>query len=323
MSGTARRSLQKGLAKAESKDHLQAQTKLTEVVDGRRRIVHTPPLLARVELPDQQDFIRDTFNDYLSTLPPERQHLLRRYHYADVALKVVGVGSVGTRCFIVLLHGRDDADPLFLQVKEASESVLAKHLAPSEYANQGQRVVEGQRLMQAASDTFLGWIVGRGDEHRHFYWRQLHDVKGSADLEVILPEGLILYSEVCGAALAGAHARSGDAAMITGYIGTGSAFATRGVFAEAYADQTNATTPSGRGHQGRVGGGPGGHLRPRARQPAGSPAHSRAWRLAPQAARASGEGPDGGHRRHTYQRRARRGAGKPSPMAIAGGRCCA
>lgn len=241
LKGTQRKAVEKSLNKARMRDSLQAQTKLTEVVDGHRRIIDAPPLIQRVALggDNEGEFIRHTFEDYSRTLQADRLTLLSRYRFVDLALKVVGVGSVGTRCFIVLLQGRADDDPLFLQVKEANASVMERHLRRSRYRNHAQRVVTGQRLTQAASDIFLGWIRGRGDEHRDFYWRQLRDVKGSADLDTIQPAGLILYGEACGAALARAHARSGDAAMITGYIGSGGSFADAIVdFAERYADQT-------------------------------------------------------------------------------------
>ena len=163
---------------------------------------------------------------------------MEHYHFVDVALKVVAVGSVGTRCFIALFHGRDEGDPLFLQIKQADDSVLAKHVGTQHYANNGERVVEGQRMMQAAGDMLLGWLESRA-EHRHFYVRQLFDVKGSIDVETIFPTGFALYGALCGATLARAHARSGDAAMIAGYIGTGASFAKAVLaFAQAYADQT-------------------------------------------------------------------------------------
>jgi uncharacterized protein (DUF2252 family) len=209
-------------------------------VDGRRRIRNDPPLVVSMrDTPVTDDaFIKGTLEDYAKTLDDDRKYLLSRYEYRDVALKVVGVGSVGTRCFIVLLEGSGDTDPLFLQVKEATKSVLERHQGKSSYDNHGRRVVEGQRLTQAASDIFLGWIRGRGDEHRDFYWRQLRDMKGSVDLEIIRPEGFGLYAQLCGAALARAHARSGDAAAITGYIGTGAVFPQAiAAFAETYADQ--------------------------------------------------------------------------------------
>jgi uncharacterized protein (DUF2252 family) len=239
LKGAQHKAVAKGLDKARLRDSIQAQAKLTEVVDGRRRIIDAPPLIKRVDLDDEGEFVRNTLEDYARSMQPDRHTLLSRYRFVDAAHKVVGVGSVGTLCLIVLLEGRADDDPLFLQLKQATTSVLERHLHRSRWRNHGQRVVEGQRMTQAASDIFLGWTRGRGGEHRHFYWRQLRDVKGSADLETIQPAGLVLYGEACGAALARAHARSGDAAMITGYIGTGGSFADAiADFAERYADQT-------------------------------------------------------------------------------------
>jgi uncharacterized protein (DUF2252 family) len=235
----AHRKMEKNLGKATARDHLQAQSKLTEVVRGKRRFIETPPLLERVTFSGDREFVRKALSDYATTLQEDRRELLSRFSLLDIARKVVGVGSVGTRCFIVLMQGRHDDDPLLLQVKEATASVLEPHLEKSRFENHGQRVVEGQRLTQAASDIFLGWIRGRGEEHRDFYWRQLRDVKGSADLETIEPGGLLFYGQFCGHVLARAHARSGEAAMIAGYTGTGEAF-TQAIadFAEAYADQT-------------------------------------------------------------------------------------
>jgi uncharacterized protein (DUF2252 family) len=177
---------------------------------------------------------------YRATLPADRRVLLDRFRFADMAHKVVGVGSVGTRAWILLLLGRDDEDPLFLQCKEAQASVLAPHLGASRFPNQGRRVVEGQRLMQAASDIFLGWIRATGlDGHeRDFYVRQLWDWKVSADVEAMEPETLGAYARLCGATLARAHARCGDAVAIAAYLGSGDP-ADRALadFAEAYADQ--------------------------------------------------------------------------------------
>jgi uncharacterized protein (DUF2252 family) len=225
----------KGLAKARSRDSIRAFAKLTTTVDGRPRIIDDPPLLVRVEL----DLVRDVeglFRRYRRTLQDDRRLLLERYQLIDLAHKVVGVGSVGTRCFIALLTGRDDADPLFLQIKEAESSVLERHLPNSRFSNHAQRVVAGQRLMQAASDIFLGWI--RADDGRDYYWRQLHDMKGSAVIEEMEPSGFVIYGEVCGWALARAHARSGDRLAIAAYLGSGDRFARAlADFAEAYADQ--------------------------------------------------------------------------------------
>jgi uncharacterized protein (DUF2252 family) len=240
LSGKQRARAKAGIEKARLRDHLQAQAKLTEVVDGRRRIVDNPPLVVR--LPEdtfESEIIRGALEDYLKTLQPDRRALLSRYRMIDAAAKVVGVGSVGTRCYIALLTGAHEADPLFLQVKEAAPSVLERYLPRSRFLNNGKRVVEGQRMIQAASDAFLGWIRGRGSERRDFYWRQLRDVKGSVDPEAIEPRGLLRYAEACGATLARACARSGDAAAISGYIGTGTKFPDAiARFAEAYADQT-------------------------------------------------------------------------------------
>ena len=225
----------KGLAKARSRDSIRAFAKLTTTVDGRPRIIDDPPLLVRVEL----DLVRDVeglFRRYRRTLQDDRRLLLERYQLIDLAHKVVGVGSVGTECFIALLTGRDDADPLFLQIKEAESSVLERHLPNSRFSNHAQRVVAGQRLMQAASDIFLGWI--RADDGRDYYWRQLHDMKGSAVIEEMEPSGFVIYGEVCGWALARAHARSGDRLAIAAYLGSGDRFARAlADFAEAYADQ--------------------------------------------------------------------------------------
>jgi len=236
--GVQRKTAQSILAKARSKDHLHAQAKLTELDDGRRRIKAEMPLLQRVDFDEDLSFIDESWNDYLTTVPEATRLLLGHYRYTDIALKVVGVGSVGTRCFIALFHGRDDEDPLFMQVKEATDSVLAKHVGASPYPNNGQRVVEGQRIMQAAGDLLLGWARSRR-QPRDFYFRQLFDVKGSVDLETARAAGITIYAAVCGATLARAHARSGDAAMISGYIGSGNSFGKAMLaFSEAYADQT-------------------------------------------------------------------------------------
>jgi uncharacterized protein (DUF2252 family) len=174
-------------------------------------------------------------------MDPDRRLVLDHYHFEDFARKVVGVGSVGTEAFMILLMGDRDDDPLFLQVKEAGTSVLAPFAGDSAYAHQGERVVQGQRVTQAASDTFLGWLTGTGERHREFYVRQLRDMKGSAVVETMAPAGLAKYGEICGAALARAHARTGDAAKITGYVGGDDVF-DRAVerYAVAYADQNDA-----------------------------------------------------------------------------------
>jgi uncharacterized protein (DUF2252 family) len=231
-------------AKAHTQDSMRALSKLGELKDGRYRIVSQPPVvipareLAPVLSPEQvSELIREQFTAYRATLRPDLRHLLEHFEVVDIARKVVGVGSVGTRCFIVLLQGRDANDPLFLQVKEATASVFEGHLRRSRYRQHGQRVVQGQRLMQATSDIYLGWTRGV-DVTRHFYWRQLRDMKGSIAIEVMTPLGLTMYAKICGWTMARAHARSGDPVAIAAYLGRGDAF-DRSVagFAERYADQ--------------------------------------------------------------------------------------
>ncbi|MFF8378248.1 DUF2252 domain-containing protein [Streptomyces sp. NPDC015661] len=234
--GQDRARLTKRLAGARRRTSLQAFGKLTETDGaGNRHIVDDPPLLERVADVDRIT-IGKIFSDYRSSLAEERRVLLDRYHFVDAARKVVGVGSVGTRCFIVLLEGRDDGDPLMLQIKEAGRSVLEQYLPPTAYPHQGRRVVSGQRLTQAASDIFLGWMTG--PEQRHFYWRQLRDMKGSAEVESMSPATLRDYARLCGRALARAHARSGDRIAIAAYLGGTDVF-DRAVadFALAYAGQ--------------------------------------------------------------------------------------
>ena len=212
------------LDRARRRTSLQALGKLTEEVDGApgvRRIIHDPPLLEPVGAPDLAA-VRKIFGDYRSTLSEERRLLLDRYHFVDAARKVVGVGSVGTRCFIVLLAGRDADDPLFLQIKEAVRSVLEEHLPAGPYVHPGHRVVAGQRLLQAASDIFLGWMTG--PQGRAYYWRQLRDMKGSADVEAMSVTELRSYARLCGTALARAHARSGDRVAIAAYLGGSDTF---------------------------------------------------------------------------------------------------
>ncbi len=234
--------------KARSRTSIQALGKLAEVVDGRHRIVSQPPVVVPMRdlaevygiSPDTAEkTVRDQYRAYRMTLRYDRRHLLERFEVVDVARKVVGVGSVGTRAFIVLLQGRDADDPLFLQVKEATSSVLEDHLPASRFKQHGERVVHGQRLMQAASDIYLGWAKGY-DPNRHFYWRQLRDMKGSAMVEGMAPVTLAFYARLCGWTLARAHARSGDPIAIAGYLGGGDSFdkaITR--FAERYADQND------------------------------------------------------------------------------------
>ena len=234
--------------KARTKDSLQAFDRLTHVVDGQRRIVSEPPLLVPVEelltSPEQAETFRGSIHTLLRTyrrsLVSDRRHLLEGFRFSDLARKVVGVGSVGTRAWILLLLGRDDEDPLFLQAKEAQASVLAPYVGKGRYANQGQRVVEGQRLMQAVSDIFLGWerFTGLDGIARDFYLRQLRDWKGSWAPEVMDPQAMGLYGRMCAWTLARAHARSGDRIAMSSYLGSGDVFdRAMADFAEAYADQ--------------------------------------------------------------------------------------
>ncbi|MCF4137968.1 DUF2252 domain-containing protein [Streptomyces sp. Tue 6430] len=237
-SARRRRRAEASLTRARRRTGLQPLDRLTVVVDGRRRIVHDPPLLEPAGAPDSAA-LRKIFSDYRSTLSEERRLLLDRFRFADAARKVVGVGSVGTRCFVVLLTGRDTDDPLFLQLKEARPSVLEEHLPGGAYVHPGHRVVAGQRLLQAASDVFLGWTTG--PQGRAFYWRQLRDTKGSADVAGMTPADLAAYARLCGTALARAHARSGDRIAIAGYLGDADTFEHAVAdFALAYADQTTA-----------------------------------------------------------------------------------
>jgi uncharacterized protein (DUF2252 family) len=240
-----RKDAQKSAKKASKKDSLRAQRKLTDIVDGRRVIVPDPPLVVPMDRDanaDAAEEMVDFFDRYRDTLPDNRQRLLRRYSMVDVAYKMVGVGSVGTRAMIVLLE--DGAgDPLFLQFKEAGDSVLAPYLPATEYEQAGQRVVEGQRLIQATSDIFLGWSrwTAGDDGPIDFYFRQLWDGKGSVDVDNTGPKRLKSYASTCGAALALAQARSGDAAMIAGYVGDDSTLDhALADFAEAYADRNEA-----------------------------------------------------------------------------------
>jgi uncharacterized protein (DUF2252 family) len=240
----------KAAEKARTKDSLKAFAKLTHLVDGEPRIVSDPPLIvpaadlaAEAGLPFErlEGVIHQLFREYRRTLQPDRRHLLEEFRMVDLARKVVGVGSVGTRCWIVLLLGRDSNDPLFLQIKEAQASVLEPYLGKSQHKNHGQRVVAGQRLMQATSDILLGWVHSKetlDGAERDFFVRQLWDWKTSVNLDTILPLGLELYGQVCGFLLARAHARSGDRIAIASYLGKGDTFdRALAEFAVAYADQ--------------------------------------------------------------------------------------
>ncbi|MGW2512854.1 DUF2252 domain-containing protein [Streptomyces scopuliridis] len=233
-----RKRVESQLARAGQRIGLRTLDMLTDAPDGQRRITPDPPLLEPVSRLDMA-VLRRIFIGYRSTLPEERRTLLDRFRFIDAARKVVGVSSVGTRCYIVLLEGRHAGDPLFLQIREAERSVLEPHLQPSAYPHQGHRVVAGQRLLQAASDIFLGWVTG--PEGRHFYWRQLRDMKGSLVVEDMSPPLLYDYARLCGAALARAHARSGDRIAIAHYLGGSDAFdRAMADFALRYADRNAA-----------------------------------------------------------------------------------
>jgi uncharacterized protein (DUF2252 family) len=255
---------QKGLAKARTKDSMTAFSKLTHVVDGKARIVDQSPLIVPIDqlLAGQRrdemfDELRQLVRGYRETLEFDRRVLLEQFELTDFARKVVGVGSVGTRAWIALLLGRDGQDPLFLQMKEAEASVLEEFLGPSEFSNHGQRVVVGQRLMQASSDIFLGWLhvdAGLDGKSRDFYGRQLKDWKGSAEIEQMDDKAMAAYGTLCGWTLARAHARSGDRIAIAAYLGKGNSFDRALVeFSKAYAEQNerdyqalNAAVNSGR-----------------------------------------------------------------------------
>jgi uncharacterized protein (DUF2252 family) len=239
----------KGLRKARRKTHARAFSRYTSVApDGSLRLHSDPPLVVPLEdlldaerLEQARTLIRESYDRYQASLSDDRRHLLSGFRIVGFARKVVGVGSVGTRCWILLLVGRDDAaDDLVLQIKEAGPSVLEPYLGASRYDNHGRRVIEGQRLTQAASDVLLGWdrVTNVDDQSHDFYWRQMWDGKVSADLEALDVAGFGVYAEICGWTLARAHARSGDAAAIAGYLGSGEVFdEAMSRFAMAYADQ--------------------------------------------------------------------------------------
>jgi uncharacterized protein (DUF2252 family) len=241
--------LKRNLAKSRAKDTMKAFDKLTHLVDGEPRITADPPLIIPIEDllgPDQAqtfaDAIRVIIRSYRRTLPADRRQLFERFRYAHTARKVVGIGSVGTRAWVVLMLGNDSNDPLFLQIKEAEASVLERFLGKSKLTNHGQRIVEGQRLMQSASDIMLGWFRTPGIDGvtRDFYIRQLWDSKGSALVESMTPRGLRVYADVCARTLARAHARSGDPVAIAAYLGGKDAFdQALAAFAERYADQND------------------------------------------------------------------------------------
>jgi hypothetical protein len=241
--------LEKTVAKGRRKDSARAFAKLAVTDNGEPHIRADPPLIVPIaDLVDHSGAVRlelgarRILESYLGSLPADRRRLLERFHYVDLARKVVGVGSVGTRCWVILLLGRDSSDPLFLQAKEASHSVLERFVGKSEFSNQGQRVVEGQRLMQSASDILLGWLrqpIGLEDlKRRDLYVRQLWDSKISADIAEMRPSDLARYGRLCAWTLARAHARSGDSVAIAGYLGSSEVFDRAiAAFAEVYADQ--------------------------------------------------------------------------------------
>jgi uncharacterized protein (DUF2252 family) len=241
---------EKALAKARTRDSMSAFAKLTHEVDGQARIVPDPPLIVPIhelaegaEREEMFDGLHELLRSYRTTLQHDRRELLEEFQLADIARKVVGVGSVGTRAWIVLLLGRDGEDPLFLQMKEAEASVLEEFLGRSQFKNHGERVVTGQHLMQAQSDIFLGWLHVGSDlaidnQERDFYGRQLRDWKGSAEIERMDPKGMAQYGRLCGWTLARAHARSGDRIAIASYLGKGPSFDRAIVeFSHAYAEQ--------------------------------------------------------------------------------------
>jgi hypothetical protein len=245
-SGT-RKNFEKGVAKAQGKDRLKAFSKLTHVVDGKLRIISDPPSLMPLDelVPEDQaadldERVLKILAAYRETLSNDRKVLFDSYEYVHAAMKVVGVGSVGTRAWIVLMVGRDIGDPLFLQLKEAQQSVLEPYVGASRYGKHGRRVVEGQKLTQAASDIFLGWTTAKGFDgvERDFYVRQLWDWKGSARVEKFTPSAMATYGRICGRVLARAHARTGNRFAIASYLGKKDTFdRAMADFAAAYADQ--------------------------------------------------------------------------------------
>jgi uncharacterized protein (DUF2252 family) len=241
------KAVQKNVAKAEQKNSLKAFDRLVREVDGEPRFMSDPPLLVpgrELVSADQLELVegrlRELLGSYRESLKGDRRHLFDSYRFVDLARKVVGVGSVGTRAWVVLMMGRDGRDPLLLQAKEAEASVMEPYVGASEFGNHGERVVEGQWLMQAASDILLGWLpaIGMDDRNRDFYVRQLWDGKRSIEVETLPPKGLEIYGRVCGWTLARAHARSGDRIAIAAYLGKGETFDEAiADFSERYADQ--------------------------------------------------------------------------------------
>jgi len=239
-----RERITKQAKKFRSKGSLKALSKLAEHVDGKYQIKSQPPLLLplreltkKMDTDELRQQVETSIASYRNTLADNRRVLFDRFELVDIAMKVVGVGSVGTRCLIVLFQGRDQDDPLFLQIKEATDAVLEDHLPKSTYKEHGERVVRGQRLMQASSDILLGWDTNKDADH-HYYWRQFHDMKGSADVESMNADRLGRYAAICGMTLAHAHARSADPIAIAGYLGSGDVFdKALAEFGFTYADQ--------------------------------------------------------------------------------------
>jgi uncharacterized protein (DUF2252 family) len=230
------KSVQRALQRATTRDHLQVLAKMTVAQSGTIRVVDDPPLVIHISDALLEDRLRTLAKTYRSSIREDLRSLLDRYTFVDFARKVVGVGSVGTRCYVILFRGNHDDDPLFLQIKEAFPSVLEPYAEKSKFPNHGQRVVRGQQFIQAASDIFLGWGRVAGAD---FYVRQLRDMKASVEVSLLPPDRMVMYAALCGWALARAHARSGDAARIAGYLGTSDSFDNAIVaFASAYADQT-------------------------------------------------------------------------------------
>ena len=263
VSAATRKRAEANVAKARTRDSMQALNKLTHVVDGERRIISDPPLIQPIEElapegmePEQiTEMLRSIIRGYRGTLQSDRRHLLEEFQIGHVARKVVGVGSVGTRAWILLMFGRDDSDPLFLQAKEAPPSVLEEYVGRHTHGSNGERVVHGQHLMQASSDIFLGWhtLQGLDGVRRDFYIRQLRDWKGAALVETMTPNIMAVYGRLCGWTLARAHARSGDRIAIASYIGGGDTFdRVVAEFSEAYADQNERDYDAlGAGREGR------------------------------------------------------------------------
>ena len=267
VSARRRKSVERAAAKARTKDNLRAFSKLTQLVDGQPRFRSDPPLLVPIRelVPEAGEReleaqLRRLLRDYQRSLPPHHRRLLERYRAVDFARKLVGVGSVGTRAWTVLLLGpREGEDPLFLQVKEASASVLEPYTRASRARTEGRRVVEGQQLMQAASDILLGHLRVNGDEPRDYYVRQLWDNKASAEVELMDARTLRVYAEICGWTLARAHARAGEPEAIAAYAGRGDTLdRALAAFAEAYADQNERdhAALAGAVHDGRITAGP-------------------------------------------------------------------